>query len=124
MKMTKIEEILMYVYILNLFFFFFFTSAPYCLLLCFLLFVVYLSSCTRRRHILSKALVSYCFLVFRRTGEYISLDLFYFVKLSSSCSLIPPISGLFRSSRHGCLIFLGALNPQITKGVVWILNVE
>ena len=26
---------------------------------------------------LSKALVHYCFLVFRRIGEYISLDLFY-----------------------------------------------
>ena len=29
------------------------------------------------------------FLVFRRIGEYISLDLFYFVNLTSSCSLIP-----------------------------------
>ena len=28
----------------------------------------------------SKALAHYCFLVFRRIGEYISLDLFYFVK--------------------------------------------
>ena len=27
----------------------------------------------------SKGLVSYCFLVFRCTGEYTSLDLFYFV---------------------------------------------
>ena len=37
-----------------------------------------LSSCTRKRQFLSKALVYYCFLVFRRTGGYISLDLFYF----------------------------------------------
>ena len=36
-----------------------------------------LSSYTRRRPFLSKALVYYCFLVFRRIGEYISLDLFY-----------------------------------------------
>ena len=38
--------------------------------------------------LLSKALVHYCFLVFRRIGEYISLDLFYFVSLTNSCSLI------------------------------------
>ena len=50
------------------------------------LFIVCLSSYTRRRPVLSKALVSYCFLVFRRVGEYISLDLFYFVDLTSSCS--------------------------------------
>ena len=30
-----------------------------------------------------------CFLVFHPVGEYISLDLFYFVSLTSSCSLIP-----------------------------------
>ena len=35
-----------------------------------------LPSCTRRRHFLSKAFVC-CFLVFCRTGEYISLHLFY-----------------------------------------------
>ena len=34
-----------------------------------------------------KALVYYCCLVFRRIGEYISLHLFYFVNLTSSCSL-------------------------------------
>ena len=45
----------------------------------------YLSSCTRRRQVFfSKALVYYCFLVFRRFGEYISIDLFYFVNLTSS----------------------------------------
>ena len=38
---------------------------------------------------LSKALVFHCFIVFRHIGEYISLDLFYFVNLTSSCSLIP-----------------------------------
>ena len=35
----------------------------------------------------------YCFLLFRRIGEYISLDLFYFVNLTSSCSLIPGVCG-------------------------------
>ena len=38
---------------------------------------------------LSKGLVFPCFLVFRRLGEYISLELFYFVSLTSGCSLIP-----------------------------------
>ena len=33
----------------------------------------------------------YCFVVFHRIGEYISLDLFYFVSLISSCLLIPPM---------------------------------
>ena len=37
--------------------------------------------------ILSKALVFHCFLVFRRMGELISLDLLCFVSLTSSCSL-------------------------------------
>ena len=36
--------------------------------------------CTRRRQML-KALVYYCFLVFRRVGEYIFLGLLYFVNL-------------------------------------------
>ena len=44
----------------------------------FFFFFVCLSSYTQRRIFLSKALVYYCFLVFRRTGGYISLDLFYF----------------------------------------------
>ena len=39
-------------------------------------FVVCLSSYTRRRQLLSKAQVYYCFLVFRRVGDYISPDLF------------------------------------------------
>ena len=61
------------------------TSECWCIynewvILCFLLllyvFIVYLSSCTQRQF-LSKALVYYCFLVFRHIGEYISLDLFY-----------------------------------------------
>ena len=38
---------------------------------------------------LSKAPVYYCFLLFHRIGEFISLDVFYFVNLTSSCSLIP-----------------------------------
>ena len=59
------------------------TSAPSCLSSALLpsSFVVYLSSCTRRRQFLSTALVYYCFLVFRRIGEYISLDLFYVVAI-------------------------------------------
>ena len=36
-----------------------------------------------------EVLVHYYFFVFRGIGEYISLDLFYFVNLTSSCSLIP-----------------------------------
>ena len=36
---------------------------------------------------LSKAHVFHCFLVFRSIGEYTSLDLFYCVSLTSSCSL-------------------------------------
>ena len=47
-------------------------------------FVVCLSPYTRRRQLLSKVLVYYCFLVFRRVGDYISPDLFYFVNLTSS----------------------------------------
>ena len=31
------------------------------------------------------------FLVFHHVGKYSSLDLFYFVNLTSSCSLIPKI---------------------------------
>ena len=39
---------------------------------------------------LSKALVfNQLLLVFRRIGKYISLELFFFVTLTSSCSLIP-----------------------------------
>ena len=37
-------------------------------------FFCYRSSCTRRRQFLSKALVYYRFLVFRRIGEYISIS--------------------------------------------------
>ena len=38
---------------------------------------------------LSKAFVFHCVFAFCRIGEYISPDLFYFVDLTSSCSLIP-----------------------------------
>ena len=45
---------------------------------------------------LLKALVFHCFFVFCRIGEYnISLDLFYFVNLTSSCSFIPHDSDTF-----------------------------
>ena len=46
--------------------------------------IVCLSSYTLRRWLLLKALVYYCFLVFCHIGEYISLDLFCFVNLTSS----------------------------------------
>ena len=52
-------------------------------------FFIYFSSCTQRRQFLLKALMYYCFLVFPCIGEYISLDLFCFVNLTSSCSLTP-----------------------------------
>jgi len=57
---------------------FIFTSAPFCLSFSLFpsSFVVYLPSCTRRRHFLSKALVYCCSLVLRRFDEYMSLDLF------------------------------------------------
>ena len=75
---------LMYVLIVN----FFLHQLLVCSLLCFLLlFVGYLSSYTRSRHFLH----IYRFLVFCRIGEYISLDLFYFVNLTTSCSLIPRV---------------------------------
>ena len=66
---------LMYVFILNICL----HQLLVCPLLCFLLFVVCLSSYTPRRQFLSKALV-YCFLEFRRIGGYISLDLFCFAR--------------------------------------------
>ena len=44
---------------------------------------------------LPKALAQYCFLVFRRIGEYIFLDLFCFVNLTSTCSLIPQTNLVF-----------------------------
>ena len=75
---------LVYVFILNIFF----LHHPLlvCSLLCFLLLLlsVYLLA-PRRRQFLSKALVRYCFLVFRRIGEYISLDLFYNLTCFGPC---------------------------------------
>ena len=41
-----------------------------------------------KKTILLKALVYYCFLVFRCIGEYISLNLFYFVNLTSSSLIL------------------------------------
>ena len=57
---------------------FFNTSSPFCLSSSLLpsSFVVYLLS-PEEDNFLSKALMYFCFLVFRRIGEYISLDLFY-----------------------------------------------
>ena len=39
--------------------------------------------------LVSKALVFFIFFMCRRIGEYISLELFCFVNLTSSCSFIP-----------------------------------
>ena len=63
-------------------------SDPSCLLSSLLpsSFVVYLSSCTRRRHFFVERA---CVLVFHCIGEYITLDLFYLVNLASICSLSP-----------------------------------
>ena len=61
-----------------------------CPLLCFLLLLLSIYLLAPEEDIsLSKAIVYYCFLVFRSIGEYIFLDLFYFVNLASSCLLIP-----------------------------------
>ena len=78
-------------FIYFLFFWFCFTkkSAP-CLsssLLPTSFIVVYLLA-PEEDNFLSKVLVFPCFLVFRRIGEYISLDLFSFVSLISNCSLM------------------------------------
>ena len=72
---------LMDVFILNIF-----TSAPSCL--SSLVSASFFSCCLSIFLHPKKTLVYCCFLVFRSIGEYISLDLFYFVSLTSSCSLI------------------------------------
>ena len=61
-----------------------------CPLLCFLLLLLSVSLLTPEEgNFLSKALVYYCFLVFRRISEYISLELFYVVYLTSCvCSAV------------------------------------
>ena len=71
--------------------FFFFTSAPSCLSSSLLpsSFVVYLLAPEEDSYFCSKTLVFCCFLAFRHTGGYIFLDLFNFVDLTGSCSLIP-----------------------------------
>ena len=73
-------------------FFFFFTLAPSCQTSSLLpsSFVVTLLA-PEENIFLLKVPVYCCFLAFRRIGEYISLDLFYFVNLTSSCSLIETI---------------------------------
>ena len=65
----------MNIFILNIFLHHLLLVYP---LLCFLLLLlsIYLLA-PEEDNFLSKALVYYCFLVFRRIGEYISLDLFY-----------------------------------------------
>ena len=50
---------------------------------------IYLCSCTRRKQFSVESACVSLFLVLRRIDEYISLDLFCFVNLISSCSLIP-----------------------------------
>ena len=66
------------IHLWHFFFFFFFYISSFLSVLFFAsFFFCCLSSCIRRKKKLSKALVYYCFLVFRRIGEYISLHLFY-----------------------------------------------
>ena len=71
----------------------FFTSVPSCLSSSLLpsSFVVCLFFLHPKKTVFfwSKGLVYSCFLVFHHTGEYIALNLFYFINLTSSCSLIP-----------------------------------
>ena len=66
------------IHLWHFYFILFFTSAPSCLSSSLLpsSFVVYLLASEEKKK-LSKALVYYCFLVFRRIGEYISLHLCY-----------------------------------------------
>ena len=74
------------------------TISSFLSVLCFLLLLsIFL---TRRRQFLSKALVYYCFLVFRHTGEYISLDLFYWDEnfaMSMKKSAYPTPAGFTRA---------------------------
>ena len=54
-------------------------------------FVVYPSSCTRRQFV-ERVRALFCrFFIFYCIAKYISLDLFCFVNVISSCSLIPSI---------------------------------
>ena len=42
-----------------------------------------------KKTIVVKSAFALLFVVFRNIGEYICLDLFYFVNLTSTCSVIP-----------------------------------
>ena len=55
----------------------------------------------------------YCFLVFCHIGEYISLDLFCFVNLTSSCSLIPRVC--HNSHRDFCNVSLTNLFTVVAE---------
>ena len=57
-----------------------------------------------RRSTRIETLVYYWFLVFRRIGEYISLDLLYCVNLTSSCLLIQQIFMLIPTRVQFCLL--------------------
>ena len=87
-------------------YFYFYISSLSVLFFCFLLlFVVPFYLLTPKEFLLlSKAVVYYSFLEFRSSGKYISLGLFYFVNLTSSCPLIPPAILLF--CFHGLYNFL------------------
>ena len=77
---SNFDDVVLNLRIHSYFFIFFFTSASSCLsspLLPSSFIIICLFSCTWRRQFLLKALVFPCFLLFRRIGEYISLDLFY-----------------------------------------------
>ena len=64
--------------------------------------------------LLSKALVHYCFLVFRCIGEYVSPDLFYFVNLTNSCSLIPQCLRVERTEQSHHIHYKCALWKVLT----------
>ena len=75
----KVQQVLLLL-LLSIFFYYFLSSFHYFLSLFY----------TRRRPWVESACVFNCSLCqCRRIGEYISLELFYFVSLTSSCSLIP-----------------------------------
>ena len=106
------------------FFLSFFSSASSCVFFFASFFFCCLSSCTRRIQFLLKALVHYCFLVFCRTGEYISLALFYIV-LSLEIGACPEYSPWYNRPgwlgvKHQFTYLLTA--PKIRTISIVILN--
>ena len=75
-----------------------------------------------KRPFLSKALIAYyCFLMFRCTGEYISLDMFYFVNITNSCSVIPVgavVKARCRQAREDIVIVGSAVSSSSSSNLV------